>query len=130
MKYIDTPAGKFQILLNGKPTEFEAQVHSPYTYHNIPITACYEVHLSCNALHIGDIIRVQFEYGNLTCDGGGENRINVVGCIGSYTVGIGAPDTLELTFNHTTHWLPYRPSYNRQLSCRRTRHFQCRQHWS
>ena len=41
MKHIDTPAGKFQVLCNGVPIEFECHPNCEYAYfdeNNMPIT--------------------------------------------------------------------------------------------
>lgn len=41
MRYIDTPAGKFQIFRNGIPIEFECHLDCEYAYfdeNNMPIT--------------------------------------------------------------------------------------------
>lgn len=112
MKYINTPAGKFQIFLNGKPMEFDAKMHSPYLYRNesdssIAITACYEMYVSCLDMGIGDIIDARFECGDFSYDGGGEYRDNAVGCVGEYIVGIGVPDNECVTLENGIQWLPY-----------------------
>lgn len=112
MKYIDTPAGKFQILLNSTPTNFDATQYSPYTYHDnsgaaIPILACYQVSFNIQRLSVGDVIEAKFEHGTLKCDGGGEAMDNAVGYVGSYAVGIGAADTQYLEWDINQRQLPY-----------------------
>lgn len=112
MKYIDTPAGKFQILLNGTPADFEAKLHSPYSYHDnagaiIPILACYQVALNIHDLTVGDTIKAGFAHGTLKCDGGGEGMDNAVGYIGDYVIGIGATDTQYLEWDINQRQLPY-----------------------
>ena len=70
MKHIDTPAGKFQILCNGVPIEFECHPYREYAYYDensvpIAITACFEIFVSCCDLSLGDIIEAKFERGSL-----------------------------------------------------------------
>ena len=115
MKYIDTPAGKFRIFLNGIPVDFEAKPHSPYAYHDnsgtpIPILACYRVSLDILGLSVGDAIEAGFEHGTLRCDGGGEAMSNAVGCVGDYVIGIGATDTQYLERDINQRQLPYENS--------------------
>ena len=112
MKYIDTPAGKFQIVINGTPAEFEAKLHSPYSYHDnsgttIPILACYLVSLNILSLSPGDKIEAKFERGALKNDGGGEAMANAVGSIDDYVIGIGTTDTQYLEWN-SNQQLPYK----------------------
>lgn len=112
MIYIDTPAGKFQILVNGNPTDFDAQPFESYAYFDesdspTRITACYQVSLNIQDLSVGDIIEAKFEYGTLENDGGGEGMDNAVSYIGDYAVGIGATDTQYLEWDVNQRQLPY-----------------------
>lgn len=112
MKYINTPAGKFRILLNGKAADFEAKPYSPYTYHDrtgaaIPILACYQVWLNIENLSVGDVIVARYEHGTLENDGGGEGMDNAVGYVGTHVVGIGATDTEYRERDMDQRQLPY-----------------------
>lgn len=60
----------------------------------------------------------ELDNGEMVNDGGGENTLNIVGEIGDYTIGIGAPvsesikksysqDGWPKDMNHTKHVLPY-----------------------
>ena len=112
MIYIDTPAGKFQILVNGNPADFDVQPLKSYAYFDAsdsptPILACYQISLEINGLSVGDVIQAKFEYGTLKYDGGGEATDNAVGYIGDYAVGIGATDTQYLEWDVNQRQLPY-----------------------
>ena len=113
MYYLDTPAGKFQILCNGIPTGFDAEMRSPYSYYGdgslqIPIAASYEINLPCQGLTVGDILDVCCEKGTFAYDGGGEYRLNAIGSMNGYTIRIGVPDTQELLDLYGIQWIPYR----------------------
>jgi hypothetical protein len=112
MIYIDTPAGKFQIFINGNPADFDAQPLKSYAYFNesdspAPILACYQISLGISDLSVGDIIDAKFEYGSLQYDGGGEAMDNAVGYVGDHAVGIGATDTQYLEWDANQRQLPY-----------------------
>ena len=112
MTHIDTPAGKFQILINGRPVDFEVQPLESYYYLTdaespTPILACYKVSLESKGLSVGDIIEAKFEHGMLKYDGGGEAMDNAVGYVGDYAAGIGATDTQYLEWDANQRQLPY-----------------------
>lgn len=79
---------------------------------------CYRISLDLIHFSVGDIISCELDNGEMVNDGGGENTLNIVGEIGDYTIGIGAPDSdsIEESYsqggwpkdmNHTKYMLPY-----------------------
>lgn len=121
----DTPAGFFKVLVNGIALEFEVKEGTYNTYYNnndepLHPLGCYEITIETRNLKIGDVIICEFEKGKFVNDGGGENKYNIVGEVGGYTIGMGATDTDDIEYgydysnnnlpdeiNKTKYYLPY-----------------------
>jgi len=106
---IETPAGKFQILVNGTPVEFVIISPSTHPIYGEPLDIsaqiCYVTQISLLGLCEGDTVLACFGRGNLKCDGGGENMTNIVGMVDRYVVGLGGYDFEEFFFED--HCIPY-----------------------
>lgn len=108
LKKFNTPAGFFKVLVNGYAIKFEIKEGTYDTYYNnsIPLhpKGCYEVTIDVSNLKVGDVIICEYGKGNFSNDGGGEGMENIVGEVGNYTIGIGAPCTDELDYFSFSNW--------------------------
>lgn len=109
----ETPFAKLHIYKNGQPMDFNIE---PFDYgmflNNNSLKkpdGLYKITVDIDLLQSGDILVCEFDQGYLQNDGGGEHELNIVGTIGSYTVGMGTADTQHIneSFGDNGNWLPY-----------------------
>lgn len=104
---IDTPAGKFQIMVNGSPTGFTIISPSAHPIYGEPldplVEECRVIQISLDGLHKDDTVYACFERGKFSCDGGGENMTNIIATVDQHTVGLGGYDY----FLPGEHSIPY-----------------------
>lgn len=112
MEYMDTPGGKFQILINGEPAEFEAMAFCPYPYiddygYAFTVSDCYRISLSVQDLAVGDRIEVRLSNAILRDDRCVGRMYHAIGCVSGYAIGIGVTNTryVQQTLRHVK--LPY-----------------------
>ncbi|OBR92682.1 hypothetical protein CLRAG_23880 [Clostridium ragsdalei P11] len=119
----ETPAGSFKVYKNSKICPFSIEESAYNTFwlngnKTLHPEGCYKISLDLTLFSVGDIISCELDNGEMVNDGGGENTLNIVGEIGDYTIGIGAPDSdsieegysqdeLPKDMNHTQYELPY-----------------------
>lgn len=97
VEFIETPAGKIQILRNGKPEPFHVKLveNAEYEYYGVTVVASnyYTGSIDVSSFSVGDVLLMEFEHGKYECDGGGERKDNIVGEYAGYTLGIGTIST-------------------------------------
>ncbi|MEC1157996.1 hypothetical protein [Cytobacillus horneckiae] len=107
----ESPAGLFQIFINGQLSEFNISQSNYNTYFidNVPIrcTNVYEAKIDILDLNIGDKILCEYEDGQFFNDGGGERMSNIIGEFNNYIVGMGAYDDVEVYYDYKTKIIPY-----------------------
>lgn len=120
---LDLVFATVSVTANSKPIVFEVKKNSLDSYWldngtEVHPAGCIDIIVNILPYQVGDVLCVEFDHGVLTCDGGGENLLNIVGEIGEYTVAMGAPyndDDNEDTYNKnwpedmhpTKYLLPY-----------------------
>jgi len=118
-----TPVGHFKVYKNSEKSSFFIQESTNNKYWlngdiRVHPQGCYKIIVDLINFTVGDIIICEIDNGELDNDGGGENALNIVGKVGDYIIGIGAPDSdaLEESYhpdrwskdmNHTKYVLPY-----------------------
>lgn len=95
--------------VNNKPVVFEVRENPAGAYWlsddtKVYPAGCVDIIVNVLPYQVGDVLRVEFDRGALACDGGGENRMNIVGEIGEYTVAMGAPDYDDNEAVHRENW--------------------------
>lgn len=93
-----TPIGYFRVYKNSEPCSFiveESDYNTMWLNDNSIVhpEECYSISLDLFSYLVGDIISCELDNGDMINDGGDENTINIVGEVGDYVIGIGAPDT-------------------------------------
>ncbi len=97
MKEYRTPFSSVCLYKNGERMEFSIMPATNwYSEQGDAERELYRISLDMKEVNPGDVIVCEYSDGNLSCDGGGENMLNIVGIIGKYTVGMGTVDTAEL----------------------------------
>lgn len=118
-----TPVGNFKVYRNFETSTFSIDQNQYNTYWlngdiGVYPEGCYKIILDLINFSVGDIITCELDNGKMVNDGGGENTLNIVGEIGDYIIGIGAPDSdwIEESYhrdrwpndmNRTKYVLPY-----------------------
>ena len=123
LEKFETPIGFFKVYKNNEIYSFDIEESTYNTFwlnENKPVNpeGCYKISLDLISFSVGDIISCEIDNGEMVNDGGDENTLNVVGEIGDYIIGIGAPDSdsIEKAYsqgewpkdmNHTKYEVPY-----------------------
>ncbi|NFT08787.1 MULTISPECIES: hypothetical protein [Clostridium] len=118
-----TPIGFFRVYKNSKICSLNIEEGTYNTFwlnENKPLHSegCYKISLDLTLFSVGDMISCELDNGEMLNDGGDENTLNIVGEIGDYIIGIGAPDSDSIEelycqdqwpkdMNHTKYELPY-----------------------
>lgn len=97
---LDLDFASINVTVNGVPANFEVEKAAFDSYWLVDGTevhpaGCLNILIDVLPYHIGDVIIVEYDRGQLQCDGGGERRDNIVGEIEGVTVAMGAPATDE-----------------------------------
>ncbi|GAA0084869.1 hypothetical protein UT300007_13080 [Clostridium sp. CTA-7] len=119
----ETPVGLFRVYKNSEICFFfiEEGTYNTYWMNDnkaVHPEGCYKILLDLNSFSLGDIISCELDNGKMFNDGGDENTLNIVGEIGGYIIGIGAPDSRSIEkmysqskfpkdMNNTKYELPY-----------------------
>lgn len=88
------------VTVNGIPANFEVE-KNPYDSFwlrdgtEVHPAGCLNILIDVLPYHVDDVIIVEYDKGQLQCDGGGEQKDNIVGEIGDVTVAMGVPATDE-----------------------------------
>lgn len=95
--------------VNNKPVAFETKknlngLYRPSDDTKVYPEGCVDIMINVLPYQVGDVLRVEFDRGAFACDGGGENRMNIVGEIGEYTVAMGAPDYDDNEARYNENW--------------------------
>lgn len=117
-----TPVGFFRIYKNFKTCLFNIEANKDNTFwidgKELHSDGNYKISLDLSLFSVGDIISCELDNGVMLENGGDENTLNIVGEIGEYIIGVGAPDSssIEEAFfesklpedmNKTKYALPY-----------------------
>lgn len=95
--HLDLGFAAVRVTVDNKPVAFEVkkrQQIDPYRVDGTEVhpAGCVDIIVNVLPYQVGDVLCVEFDRGELVCDGGGENMENIVGEIGEYIVAMGAPD--------------------------------------
>lgn len=110
---LELPFGYIQLLLNGKPIEFEYEKSEYVSYwdeNDIEIKPLGAISISIytDNYNVNDELYIFCSAGGLVSDGGDEYAVNEVAELEEYTYGIGGPDTeyLEWTLGNIPNDVP------------------------
>lgn len=119
----ETPVGYFRVYKNSETYSFLIEESTYNTFwinenKSVHPEGCYKISIDLNLFSIGDKILCELDSGEMVNDGGDQDTLNIVGEIGDYIIGIGAPDSdsIEESYsrdkwpkdmNHTKYKLPY-----------------------
>lgn len=113
VKEYETPFAKVYMYKNGAQIEFDIEPFDYGMYLNNNSykrpEGLYKITVDMELLQCGDVLICKFDCGHLQNDGGGEHKLNIVGTIANYTVGMGTHDTQYINecFEDKANYLPY-----------------------